>query len=102
MRLAVTPVAEFGALDLQKVAEGLAGCGRSFHIEDGIGMNRVFEVRLPPRETEAAPGAEAPERQVECRDLKFMIEGTDRMLIERLGGGSGISIAQRIMNAFVR
>src|ERR1039458_6152210 len=96
LRFAVPVVAQLRALDLQEVAERLAGVRRIGDVEDRVRVDRVFEVRLLPRVAEPLARREPVEPDMERRYLQLMVERPEGMLVEGLGRRSGISIPQGV------
>lgn len=99
LRFAVSVIAELGALDLQEIAEGLAGVCRICDVKESVRVDRVLEIFLPPQIPEALCGAEAVERDMERRDLQLVVERPDRMFVEGLRRRSGISVPQGVSDA---
>ena len=84
LRLAIPVLAQFRTLDLQEIAERLAGVRWVLDVEDGVRMDRVFKIGLSPCVAEPVASAEPVKRDMERRYLQFVIQGSDGMLVKRL------------------
>jgi len=101
LRLAVLVVAELRPLDFEEVAEFTARIFGVGDREERVRMHGTLEVRLPPRVPEAPLPREPVERDMECRDLDFVIERAERMFVECFRRGGRVAVPERMLDALV-
>jgi hypothetical protein len=102
LRLAIAVVPKLGALDLKEVAEFLFGDCRISDREEGIRVDRVLEIRLPPRILDPLGQAQSVERYMERRYLQLMVERPEGMLVEGFRRCRRVSVLERVTDALIR